>query len=183
MWSIHQTIFAFQGAWPASWARFGCSESARAPVVHGDGAAAERLRRDQLEPSRAGQPALVQGRAVAGDPGVDEQFVLVDQIQPVQLGRELAAPEEYAVWGRVLELLYARAQVVGDVVAVGPRKVLSRRGHHVLRLGLQLDRPLAYRRRCLRVAAGDCWPVALQHLVGDAAPEHRPALVHEAGEE
>ena len=48
------------------------SESARAPVVHGDRAAAERLRRDQLEPSRAGQPALVQGRAVAGNPGVDE---------------------------------------------------------------------------------------------------------------
>src|SRR5436853_3499122 len=92
-------------------------ESARAPVVHGDRAAAERLRRNQLEPSRAGQPALVQGRAVAGDPGVDEQLVLVDQIQPVQLGRELAATKKYAVWGRVLELLYARAQVVGDVVA------------------------------------------------------------------
>ena len=37
-------------------------ESARAPVVHGDRAATERLRRDQLEPSRAGQPALIQGR-------------------------------------------------------------------------------------------------------------------------
>src|SRR6478735_7953396 len=114
---------------------------------------------------------------------MDEQFVLVDQIQPVQLGRELAATEEYAIWGGVLELLYARAEVVGDVVAVGPREVLSRRGHHVLRLSLQLDRPLAHRRRRLRVAAGDRWPVALHHLVGDAAPQHRPALVHEAGEE
>src|SRR3982751_3927352 len=93
--------------WPASSARWGCSESARAPVVHGDRAAAERLRRDQLEPSRAGQSALVQGRAVAGDPGMDEELVLVDQVQPVQLGRELAASEEYAVRGRVLELLYA----------------------------------------------------------------------------
>jgi hypothetical protein len=73
------------------------SESARAPVVHGDRAAAERRRRDQLEPSRAGQPALVQGRAVAGDPGVDEELVLVDQIQPVQLGRELAATEERSI--------------------------------------------------------------------------------------
>jgi hypothetical protein len=54
---------------------WGCSESARAPVVHGDRAAAERLRRDQLEPSRAGQPALVQGWAVAGDPGVNKEFV------------------------------------------------------------------------------------------------------------
>ena len=53
----------------------GCSGSARAPVVHGDRDVAERLRRDQLEPSRAGQPALVQGRAVAGDPGVDEELV------------------------------------------------------------------------------------------------------------
>src|SRR4029453_3106775 len=43
-------------AGPASWARWGCSESARAPVGHGDRAAAERLRRDKLEPSRAGQP-------------------------------------------------------------------------------------------------------------------------------
>src|SRR5215216_6285493 len=33
--------------------------------------------------------------------------------------------------------------------------------NHVLRLGLQLDRPLAYRRRRLLVAAGDCRPVAL----------------------
>src|SRR5438477_12442631 len=84
--------------------------SARAAVVHGDRAAAERLRRDQLEPSRAGQPALVQGRAVTGDPGVDEELVLVDQSQPVQLGRELAATEEHAGRGRVLELLHARAQ-------------------------------------------------------------------------
>ena len=69
------------------------------------------------------------------------------------------------------------------MVAVGPGEVLSRRGHHVLRLGLQLDRPVAHRWRCLRVAAGDRWPVALHHLVGDAAPQHRPALVHETGEE
>src|SRR5437868_12145013 len=96
------------------WARWGCSGSARAPVVHGNRAAAERLRRDQLEPSRAGQPALVQGRAVAGDPGVDEELVLVDQIQPVQLRRELAATEEHAGRGRVLQLLHARAQVAGD---------------------------------------------------------------------
>src|SRR5687767_1037604 len=161
----------------------GGSESIRAPVVHGDRAATERLRRDQLEPSRAGQPALVQGRAVAGDPGVDEELVLVDQILPVQFGRELAATEEHAGRGRVLELQHACAQVAGDVVAVGPRKVLSRRRHHVLRLGLQLDRPLAQRRRRLLVAAGDRRPVALHHLVGDAAPQHRPALVHEAGEE
>src|SRR6185369_5894305 len=93
------------------------------------------------------------------------------------------ATEQYAVRGRVLELLYARAQVVGDVVAVGPREVLSRRGHHVLRLGLQLERPLAHRWRHLRVTARDGRPVALHHLVGDATPQHRPALVHEPGEE
>ena len=158
-------------------------KSACALVVHGDRAAAERLRRDQLEPSRAGQPALVQGRAVAGDPGMYEELVLVDQIQPIQLGREPAATEEHAGWVRVLELLHARAQVADDVVAVGPREVLSRRRHHVLRFGLQLDRPLADRQRCFRVAAGYRWPVALHHLVGHAAPQHRPALVHEAGEE
>src|SRR6185312_3019210 len=43
--------------------------------------------------------------------------------------------------------------------------------------------PLAHRRRRLLVAASDRRPVALHHLVGDAAPKHRPALVHEAGEE
>src|SRR4029079_5508514 len=48
---------------------------------------------------------------------------------------------------------------------------------------LQLYPPLAHRRRCRRVAACDRWPVALHHLVGDAAPQHRTALVHEAGEE
>jgi hypothetical protein len=63
-------------------------------------AAAERLRRDQLEPSRAEQSALVQGRPVAGDPGVDEQFVFVDQIQPVQLGREFALPRSSLLGSR-----------------------------------------------------------------------------------
>jgi hypothetical protein len=50
-------------------------------------------------------------------------------------------------------------------------------------LCLQFDRPLAHRWRRLFVAAGDRRPVALHHLVGDAAPKHRPALVHEASEE
>src|SRR4051794_29170309 len=84
-----------------------CSASARAPVVHGDRAAAERVRRDQLETSRAGQAALIQSRAVAGNPGVDEKLVLVDQIQPVQLGGERAATKEHAGRSRVLELLHA----------------------------------------------------------------------------
>ena len=157
---------------------------ARAPVVHGDRATAERLRRHQLEPARAGQPALVQGWAMTGNPRVDQEFVLVDQIKPVQLVREFAAAQKHTGWGRVFEFLHARAQVASDdVVAVGPREVLSRRGHHVLRLGLQLGRPLAHRGRYLRVAAGDRWPVALHHFVGDAAPQHGPALVHETGEE
>jgi len=63
---------------------------------------------------------------VAGDPGVDEELVLVDQIQAVQLGRELAATEEHAGRGRVLELLLARAQVAGNVVVIGPREILSK---------------------------------------------------------
>jgi hypothetical protein len=67
--------------------------SAFAPVVHGDRAVAERLRRDQLKPSRTRQLALVQGRAVSGDPGMDEELVVVDEIQPIQLGREFPAPK------------------------------------------------------------------------------------------
>src|SRR5690606_4500614 len=81
-----------------------------APVVHDNRAVAERLRRDKFEPSRAGQPAVVQGRAVTSDPWMDEEPVLVDQIQPIQFGRERAATEEYSVRGRVLQLLYSRAQ-------------------------------------------------------------------------
>ena len=83
--------------------------AAGATVVHGDRAAAEWRGRNKFEPSRTGQPALVQRWTVAGDPGVDEEPVLVDQIQPVQLGRELAATEEDASRGRVLQLLYSRA--------------------------------------------------------------------------
>src|SRR4051794_16221346 len=45
-------------------------DSAHATVVHGHHAVVERLRRDELEPARAGQPALVKRRAVAGDPGM-----------------------------------------------------------------------------------------------------------------
>ena len=120
---------------------------------------------------------------MAGDPGMNEELVLVDQIEPVELGGELAAAEEHALRSRVLEPLHARAQIAADVVAVGPREVLARRRHHVLRLGLQLDRPLAHGWRRFLCAAGDGRPVALHHLVGDAAPQHRPALVHEAGEE
>lgn len=40
--------------------------------MQGDRAAAARLRRDQIEPTHIGQPALVQGWAMSGDPGVDE---------------------------------------------------------------------------------------------------------------
>jgi hypothetical protein len=54
-----------------------------APVVHGDRAATERIRGDQIEPSRAGQPTLIQSRAVAGDSRVDEENVLVDQIKSI----------------------------------------------------------------------------------------------------
>jgi hypothetical protein len=81
------------------------------------------------------------------------------------------------------QLLHTLAQIAGDVVAVVPREVLARRRHHVLGLGLQLDRPVAHGRRRLLVAAGDGRPVPLHHLVGDATPQHRAAFVHETGEE
>jgi hypothetical protein len=64
-----------------------CLSAVRAPIVHGDCTVAERLRRDKLEPPGTGQPALVKGRAVASDPGVDEEVVLIDQFQSIQLGR------------------------------------------------------------------------------------------------
>jgi hypothetical protein len=68
--------------------------AALAPVVHGDDDAAKRLRGEQLEPAGAGQTALVQSRAVACEPGVDDEQVRVDQIQSIQLRRELAATKD-----------------------------------------------------------------------------------------
>ena len=55
----------------------------RAPVLHRDRAGVKRLRRDQLEPPRAGKPVLVQRRAMARNPGVDKKDILVDQIKAV----------------------------------------------------------------------------------------------------
>ena len=94
--------------------------------MHGNNADAERLRRNQLELSRARQAALVQSGAVADDPGVNEELVLVDQIHPIQLSRELATTEEHARRGRVLEILHARSKITGDEVAIVPWEVISR---------------------------------------------------------
>ena len=59
------------------------SLAARAPVVNGEGAVAELLRRDQLKPSRTGQPVLVQGRAVAGDlQAAFQSFRQLCQVRP-----------------------------------------------------------------------------------------------------
>ena len=120
---------------------------------------------------------------MASDPGMNEEHVLLDQIKPVQFGCKLSAAQEHAVWRCILELLYSGAQVARNVVAVSPGEVIPLRRHHVLPLGLQLDRPLAHCRRRFRLAAGDRWLVAFHHLVGDAPPQHCPALVHETGEE
>jgi hypothetical protein len=59
----------------------------RAGVVQRHRAVAKRLGRDELKLQRAGQPVLVQHRVVAGDLGVDEDLVLVDQIELVELAR------------------------------------------------------------------------------------------------
>src|SRR5688572_32986255 len=90
---------------PASWSPWGFCELAGAAVVHRHRAAAERPRRDQLELPRRGQTTLVQGRAVAGEPGMNEELVLVDQLEPLELGGEFAAAEEHALRSRVLEPL------------------------------------------------------------------------------
>jgi anti-sigma factor ChrR (cupin superfamily) len=62
-------------------AAMGSCESEGAAVVHCHRAAAERPRREQLELPRRGQTALVQGRAVAGEPGMNEELVLVNQLE------------------------------------------------------------------------------------------------------
>lgn len=60
------------------------------------------------------------------DPGVDEELVLIDQVQSVELGGELAAAQEHACRGRVLEFLHPKGpQVAGDVMAVALRGTLN----------------------------------------------------------
>jgi hypothetical protein len=61
---------------------------------------------------------------------------------PLSSVASLPLPEQHTAGRRILQLLHARAQIIGHVVAVAPGKVLARRRHHVLGLGLQLDRPL-----------------------------------------
>ena len=78
--------------------------------MQGNHTAAQRRGRHQRQPSCAGQAARVKGRAAAGNTGVHEEPVLVDQVQLVQRGRQLAAAKQHAVRGRVLELLHARAE-------------------------------------------------------------------------
>lgn len=53
---------------------------------------------------------------MAGDSGMNEEVALVDQIQPVQLDRELATTQEHASRSRVLKLPHDPEQVAGDVV-------------------------------------------------------------------
>ena len=47
-------------------------------VMHSNRSVAKRLGRDQFELSGAGQPPMIEGRSVAGDPWVDKKFVVVD---------------------------------------------------------------------------------------------------------
>lgn len=61
-------------------------------IVHRHSAISKRCCRDQLDPPCDEKPTLIQGRAVAGNPGVDEEPVLIDQIQPIERGGELPLP-------------------------------------------------------------------------------------------
>lgn len=149
--------------------------------MHDDRAISHRLRRDQLEPARLREAALIKSWPVTGDPRVDKEHVLVDQIQSVQRVCELAAAQQDAGRIRVFELLDGRPQISDHVVAIGPWKLLSCRRDHVLGFGLELNRPLAQERRCFDLAPGDGGPIAFHHLVGDPAPQHGSGLIHETG--
>jgi hypothetical protein len=46
---------------------------------------------------------------MTSDPEVDEELILVDQIEPVQLDRELATTEEHTGWGYILDFCYSAA--------------------------------------------------------------------------
>ena len=73
-------------------------------VVQRHHAGLQGLRRDELEVPRALQ-ALKQRRPVAGDDGMDDDAVLVDQPQLLERGGELGAAHEHAARGLLLQLL------------------------------------------------------------------------------
>src|SRR5690606_41310401 len=111
------------------------------------------------------EPDYEQLRTVAGTPGVDEELVLVDQVEPVEFRRQPAAADQHTSRRVVLERLHARAEVAGQVMAVVPGEDAARRRHDVLGLGVELDRPLAHGRGSALCAAGPGRPRALPRSV------------------
>src|SRR5690606_28979801 len=115
------------------WGGLGHNTSARPSIVNRHHATHERLRGHELELTCCGQTTLVQRGSMTGDPGMDEESVVVDQLEPVERDGEQAAAQQHAAWCGVLELLDASPQVACDGVAVGPGEVRARRRHHILR--------------------------------------------------
>ena len=81
--------------------------------------ALEGPQRDPLELPRHLQP-VEQPRSVTGDDRVDDQAILIDEIQPLQLGAQLWAAEQHAGGRIVLDLLHRGAQVALQVARRSP---------------------------------------------------------------
>src|SRR5215470_12152209 len=141
----------------------------------------EPLRRQELEMPRTRQ-AMKQRRPAATDDGMNDDAVLVDEPQLLERSRELGRSDEDTSLGLRFQRRDRLAKVTLHLDRVLPRKVAPRARHDVLRLRLELLRPLAHRARRLFVACHR-GPGSLHQLVGVAPEEHRPALIHELGPE
>src|SRR5262249_182760 len=82
-------------------------------------------------------------RPVAGEDGMDDELVLVDEAELLQLGGERGAAEQHLARGLPLERDDGLAQVAQEVDGVLPGEVLARARDHVLALPVQLLRPVA----------------------------------------
>src|SRR4051812_28216322 len=86
-------------------------------VVHRYLPAGKALVRDELELPRAFQPGE-ERRPVAGEDGMDDQLVLVNEAEFLQLGGERGAAEQHLARGPRLERDDGLAQVAQEVDGV-----------------------------------------------------------------
>src|SRR5881394_3308131 len=122
--------------------------------------------------------AMKQRRPAATDDGMNDDAVLVDEPQLLERSRELGRSDEDTPLGLRFQRRDRLAKVTLHLDRVLPRKIAPRARHDVLRLCLELLCPLAHRAWRLFVACHR-GPGSLHQLVGVAAEEHRPALIHE----
>lgn len=63
---------------------------------------------------------------MTSDPRMDKEFILIDQIKPIKLCREIATAKKYTSRCVILEFLNTFSKIASNVMAICPNVVLSR---------------------------------------------------------